>query len=332
MTETVKTKRVVEHTPQKKIRPETSLRWRLKHRILALRPEEFISLLFFLPMAYFTFKAYLFFRETGDVPNVFAGAVQRFFVVLFAVFVVWLIARYKPNWRVFRDALPFGFCIAIYTNLHDTVHFVNPHDIHEVLILLDGWLFGAQPCVWTQKFIHPTLTEIFSFCYMIFFIFAPFVAAVLYLQKRYREFRHTMFSVIFCFYLGYILYIVFPAVPPRITLKPLFYIDFHGALITDAALKTVSILPADSRCAFPSLHSAVTLLSLMFACRYSKVAFWVMLPFCLGLLLSTVYLRHHYVVDLLAGFILAICSFNIGPRVEDWWRQKRIKYNLSPVV
>jgi membrane-associated phospholipid phosphatase len=305
---------------------------KVRYRIFSLRPEEFVALLFFLPMAYFTFKAYLFFRQNGHVPNVFAGAVERFFVVLLAIFVLWLIARYKPNWRVFRDALPFGFCIAIYTNLHDTVHFVNPHDIHDVLIQMDAWLFGTQPCVWAQQFIHPALTEIFSFCYMIFFIFAPFVAAVLYLQKRYREFRYTLFSVIFCFYLGYVFYILFPAVPPRIILKPLFYIDFKGALITDAALKTVSILPAHSRCAFPSLHSAVTLLSLMFAWKYSKLAFWLMLPFCLGLLLSTIYLRHHYVVDLFAGFMLAIFSFFVAPRIEDWWGRKRAKYNLAPLA
>jgi len=305
---------------------------KVKYRIFSLRPEEFVALLFFLPMAYFTFKAYLFFRQNGHIPNVFAGAVERFFVVLFAIFVVWLIARYKPNWRVFRDALPFGFCIAIYTNLHDTVHFVNPHDIQETLIQMDAWLFGTQLCVWTQQFIHPTLTEILSFCYMIFFIFAPFVAAVLYFQKRYPAFRYTLFSVIFCFYLGYVLYILFPAVPPRIILKPFFYTDFQGALITDAALKTVSILPADSRCAFPSLHSAVTLLSLMFAWKYSKVAFWAMLPFCLGLLLSTVYLRHHYVVDLFAGFILAIFSFIVAPRIEDWWGRRRAQYNLGPLA
>lgn len=327
-----RTESVVQRAVEGTVKARVDFWANVKYRIFSLRPEEFVALLFFLPMAYFTFKAYLFFQQNGHIPNVFVGAIQRFFVVLFAIFVVWLIARYKPNWRVFRDALPFGFCIAIYTNLHDTVHFVNPHDIQETLIQMDAWLFGTQPCVWTQQFIHPTLTEIFSFCYMIFFLFAPFVAAVLYFQKRYPAFRYTLFSVIFCFYLGYILYILFPAVPPRIILKPFFYIDFQGALITDAALKTVSIFHADSRCAFPSLHSAVTLLSLMFAWKYSKVAFWAMLPFCVGLLLSTIYLRHHYVVDLFAGFILAIFSFIVAPRIEDWWGRKRAKYSLAPLA
>ena len=36
-----------------------------------------------------------------------------------------------------------------------------------------------------------------------------------------------------------------------------------------------------------------------------RVWFWVLLPFVLGLWVSTIYLRHHYVVDLLAGWLLA---------------------------
>ena len=61
----------------------------------------------------------------------------------------------------------------------------------------------------------------------------------------------------------------------------------------------------DSRAAFPSLHAAVSLVALVYAWRYVRAWFWVLLPFCLGLWVSTIYLRHHYVVDLLAGWVLA---------------------------
>jgi membrane-associated phospholipid phosphatase len=162
---------------------------------------------------------------------------------------------------------------------------------------------------------------------MIFFLFAPLVAAVLLLQKRRAEFRQTLVTVILCFYCGYFLYVLFPAAPPRIVLKPLFYVTFEGTPIFNVESSIMGLLPNDSRCAFPSLHAAVTLLSLIFAWKYTKLTFWIMLPFCLGLFLSTVYLRHHYVIDLIAGWGLGIVAYFLIPRFDSWWRARMELYS-----
>ena len=47
--------------------------------------------------------------------------------------------------RSLRDVLPFLTCILIYTNLHDTIGFVNPHDVHAELAAMDRGLFGVIP-------------------------------------------------------------------------------------------------------------------------------------------------------------------------------------------
>ena len=305
---------------------------RIKRFIFSFRPEEFIALLAFFPMSCLTFKAYFFFQSQGHIPKRFSGDMQRLAVVVVIIIIAYLIARYRPGWTFLRDVLPFAYCLAIYTNLHDTVHFANPNDIHNSLIAIDQWLFGVQPCVWSQQFIHPWLTEIFSFCYMIFFLFAPIVALVLILQNKRREFRETIVTVILCFYCGYLFYVIFPAVPPRLTLKHLFYITFDGALITNIANQAINMLPDWSRCAFPSLHCAVTLLSLIFAWKYTRVTFWIILPFCIGLFLSTVYLRHHYVIDNIAGWALAIPVFIYIPRFDRWWQEKMKIYSPKNAI
>jgi membrane-associated phospholipid phosphatase len=302
----------------------------LKQVIFSFRPEEFIAAVAFFPMAYLTIKAYLYFKAQGHVPNVFRGDVQRLIGVVIVIIIAYIITRLKYKNRALlflRDMLPFGYCLAIYTNLHDTVHFANPHDIHNALIAIDQWLFGVQPCVWAQQFIHPWLTEIFSFCYMIFFLFAPVVAVVLYFSKKKREFRETLVTVILCFYCGYLLYIIFPAAPPRLTLVHMFTVGFDGTPLASIAAKAINILPRESRCAFPSLHSAVTLLSLIFAWKYTRLTFWMMLPFCIGLFLSTIYLRHHYVIDLLAGWALAIPVLIFIPRFDRWWQKQMARYS-----
>lgn len=303
---------------------------KIKRIIFSFRPEEFIALIAFFPMSYLTLKAYLFFHAQGQVPKVFRGDVQRLIVVVIVIIVTYIISRFhteKPFWKFWRDVLPFAYCLAIYTNLHDTVHFANSHDIQNSLIAIDQWLFGVQPCVWAQRFIHPWLTEIFSFCYMIFFLFAPAVASVLLLQKKKREFRETIVTVILCFYCGYVLYVIFPAAPPRLALKHLFYVGFDGTLLANVADKVINVLPRDSRCAFPSLHAAVTLLSLLFAWKYTRLTFWIVLPFGIGLILATIYLRHHYVIDLIAGWALAIPVYLFIPRFDVWWQKHMRLYS-----
>lgn len=307
------------------ISKSTKIKEKIQRIVFFFRFEEFVALLFLIPASYFTFKSFFFFQAQGDVPRRFSGGIVRLIITLAVLAIVWIIAKYKPRWRVLRDGLPFGCAIAIYTNLHDTIHFVNPHDVHNIFIKMDQFIFGVQPCVWAEQFISPTLTFFFSLCYSMYIVFAPIVAVVLYLQKRYKEFRYTLVSVIFCFYLGYFGYILFPAAPPRFTLLPEFTQTLSGVIL-DPSMKLINIFPNTSRCAFPSLHGAITVLSLLFAWKYVRWLFWVMLPFGLGLILGTVYLRHHYVVDLLAGFVLCGIAFWLGPKIEDFWKVRMAKY------
>ncbi|MBM4325007.1 MAG: phosphatase PAP2 family protein, partial [Deltaproteobacteria bacterium] len=54
---------------------------------------------------------------------------------------------------------------------------------------------------------------------------------------------------------------------------------------------------------------------------YERVIFYLFLPVVCGLILSTVYLRYHYVIDLMAGTALAIACVLIGPRLYRMWKK-----------
>ena len=60
--------------------------------------------------------------------------------------------------------------------------------------------------------------------------------------------------------------------------------------------------------AFPSLHCACSSFLLWFEWHHARRWFWVMLAPCVGLWFSTMYLRYHYLVDVLAGFALAAAT------------------------
>jgi membrane-associated phospholipid phosphatase len=56
---------------------------------------------------------------------------------------------------------------------------------------------------------------------------------------------------------------------------------------------------------FPSMHVAISFVVWLYAYRNSRRLFWIISPLILSLWVSTVYLRYHYLIDVLAGLALA---------------------------
>jgi membrane-associated phospholipid phosphatase len=66
---------------------------------------------------------------------------------------------------------------------------------------------------------------------------------------------------------------------------------------------------------FPSGHVAVVLVGCYVARKISPVVFYVFLTFSILITFSTVYLRYHYVIDVIAGAALAILVVAAGPGI-----------------
>jgi membrane-associated phospholipid phosphatase len=296
--------------------------------LFRLRVEEAIALLFLAPTTYLTLAAHAYAREAGLLTPRYMGGPPRLLAAVVLLGALLAAFRLWPRSALvkgLREALPFLVCILIYTNLHDTIGFVNPHDVHHFLIALDREIFGVQPCVWAERFITPARTEAMSFLYMNFLWIAPSVSLVLLARRRWTEFRAATLGVVVCFYMGYLLYLVFPAAPPRLVLVYEFKKNLMGypGLLSTFSARAFELLPLDSRAAFPSLHAAVSLLALVYAWRFVRPLFYLLLPFVLGLWASTIYLRHHYFVDLLAGWALSPAAHFLAPRLDAWWARRQ---------
>jgi membrane-associated phospholipid phosphatase len=305
--------------------------------LFRLRPEEAAALAFVLPTSWLTLAAFVYAREAGVLGPRYPGGVARLAVVLVLLVSLALAIRRYPGSRLvrgLRETVPLFACFLIYTNLHDTIGFVNPHDVHDALVAADARIFGVQPCVWTERFITPALTELMQLLYLNFFWIAPSVSALLLWRGRSAEFRAVTIGVIACFFLGYLLYVIFPAAPPRLVLATQFTKNLRGYPVGFSKLsaEAFSLLPTDSRAAFPSLHTAASTLALYYAWRHARRLFFLLLPFVVGLWASTIYLRHHYFVDLLGGWALAPVAAWLAPRIDGWWarQQRALGYEPAP--
>lgn len=301
--------------------------------IFRLRVEELLALFFLLPMSYLTLVANQFARQEGVLAERHYGGLVRLVVAVAFLAALGVLARLWPRAPLvigLREVLPFVTCVLIYTNLHDTIGFVNPRDVHQWLIGADQSLFGVQPSVWAQRYITRERTELMRFFYLSFFWIAPSTSLLLLVKRRWREFRSATLAVIVCFYLGYLLYVLLPAAPPRLVLVLEYTRSLEGypRFFSSLEARAFELLPLDSRAAFPSLHVAASLVALVCAWRHERRLFFSLVPFVLGLWVSTIYLRHHYFVDLLGGWLLAPVALLVAPRLDAWWaaRQRALGY------
>jgi membrane-associated phospholipid phosphatase len=290
--------------------------------LFSFRPEEVATLVLFVPVAFALASIAMhgggmpLTAATANYPDAFTRL-----VTLAASIVVFLwIVRTKPEWTFARDALPFLFAGNVYVNLHDMIAFFGAPDITRTLYNLDVRLFGVEPTVWLQQFDAPILTDFFTVCYWLFYVLPPLLGLLLYIRGEWRSFRETLVSIVVCLYIGYVGYVVFPAGPPRYTIPQEFVAPLHGLLrVLDESRAATVAVPLTTKGAFPSLHCGIMFLATLLAWRHLRWFFPVMLFFGTGLVVGTVYLRHHWVVDILAGFAIALFADRITPPLERWW-------------
>ena len=304
--------------------------------IFKLRLEEFLALVLLIPMLFFMVIYYdkEGFRASNVDRFLITGLVFFLFLVIIKLKDLELLLKFKVGRLIkiilefLRETLPFAFCISIYTNMHDMVHLVNPNDVDASLIAWDDYLLGFQPAIYLEPFITAELTDFMYFSYSSFLIYILLFTMYLYVKKKKVAFRETLVSVILTFYIGYIGYVVFPAVGPKFTMSHLFETSLSGTFVTDrlSFLINYEISEYTRRDCFPSLHNGVILLIQLFAFKHEKIYAYLFFPFAIALFISTLYLRYHYFVDMIAGFLLAIIIFYLGPVMNNHWEKKRFEY------
>jgi membrane-associated phospholipid phosphatase len=86
---------------------------------------------------------------------------------------------------------------------------------------------------------------------------------------------------------------------------------------------------------FPSLHTAAPTFFAIFSFRHRKLVpfkySWPVVAFlATQIIIATMFLRWHYLVDIVAGLALATTAALLGPYVADWERAKRERLGLQP--
>ena len=134
--------------------------------------------------------------------------------------------------------------------------------------------------------------------------------------------RRFIFTLSLAYVLSYAGYFAVPALGPRAALAGSLFVPLQTTAVSRAISSTLDQLEHTKCDVFPSGHTMVAVLVLIVAYQRARDAFWWLLPVAIGLIVSTIYCRFHYVVDVLAGAVVAILAVPTGDAIYDRWNER----------
>jgi membrane-associated phospholipid phosphatase len=202
---------------------------------------------------------------------------------------------------ILRDWLPPLALIYVYVALGPMLSQRLFDDRDALFARIDQFLFfGKNPTKLCEAIISPALSEWLSACYTFYVPLYPLVLGSLFAKRDRAPFREGAFALSLVLALGYIGYAMVPVVGPVFTQTFDRGLDLYYMAWLKEQLMDRTRIPRDC---FPSLHTGASL-TLLWAARHIPKLAWALSPIVISIPFACVYLRYHYVTDVLAGFLL----------------------------
>jgi membrane-associated phospholipid phosphatase len=208
----------------------------------------------------------------------------------------------------------------VFTQVGLLIQAMDPADNGPLMERIDRWLFfGCNPIEGLESSSHPVLTEIMQWAYTSYVILPALTLVLLAWKASPGLIARSLFSLLVIIYLSYLGYYLVPTAGPNIHNNlPLpapsevvrldlyrFTSELPGVWATSWLRATMFMAEFTKLDCFPSGHVAVAAACAVYAFRLGRGWGWLVLPIAAGVILSTVYLRYHYVIDVIAGLLLA---------------------------
>ena len=213
----------------------------------------------------------------------------------------------KNFFQLLQNILVFALMTFLYkeTAMLNTLIFPK---IDEFLSNLDQNIFKFQPSIeFSKHFNSLFFSELFYFGYFCYYLLPLVVLGILYkfLPQKIEEFG---FILITSFLLYYFIFIIIPAEGPQ------FYFPFPENTIEAKGIfgNLVKLIQKNGEAptaAFPSSHVGISWIVIFWLYQNFRKSVKYFLPFVILLMFSTVYIKAHYFVDVVAGFLTAPIVF-----------------------
>lgn len=236
---------------------------------------------------------------------------------------------------------PLAFRLCHYGGIQLTYFFmrgflpiVNPGVLDRELHQLGVTLFGVEPALALEPWISSGTTEWFAFFYYgYFFVLALHVVPIIFFSRQPRILSEFALGLLLVLSIGQSLYLVVPGYGPA-SLPALFDRELPSGVWWSLVKQLVASAGAQKDI-FPSIHTAAPTFILLFSFHnraHLPYRFtWPLVGFfSFNIIIATMFLRWHWLVDIVAGLTLALCAYLGAVAGTRWETEHRRRRGLPP--
>jgi len=238
----------------------------------------------------------------------------RLGVTILILLMAWLhhINR-NPMVDFIRYFLPFAFLSFWYPETYYFSGFIFDNLDHH-FVKADQLLFGCQPSlIFSKRLPWGWFSELMYFGYFSYYLIFFGTALWCYLYRK-ELMNKAIFMFVCSFYLFYMIFIILPVMGPQFYFTPPLNEVPDGYLFCKLQrfLQAVGEKPTG---AFPSSHVGISFTVVIFVVQYCRVLLKYILPLFVIMVLSTVYIKAHYLVDVVGGFVAVALTYPLVNRI-----------------
>lgn len=283
-----------------------------------LYPEDIIALLF----SSITVFLLAYNISNGNIKDQFALIVPAVSVLAFSFLTFYQKSSPSGTLKFLRSYLHIPLYGIIFSAFQLFVHTMNPTDYDTLLLKADLVVFGFDITRWFEPYTNKGLTEVLTLSYFSYYVFPTLTFVLLYFGKdpaAFTKSRNYLLAIIIGWYGAFIFYLALPAAGPDIAFPEHYSIPIQGlSPLTNMYLENLGKYLKESfvRNTFPSMHFGIILITNYFAYKFKRKYFWfAALPVGTLLAIATVYLRQHYLIDLVGSLPVAAISIYLAGKM-----------------
>jgi len=224
--------------------------------------------------------------------------------------------------RFVRPAATVGVVFTCYTTLGKLGVTAMPYLADGWLARLDTILLGSNPTFLLEPYLTPGRVEFFSFFYGAFIPYVYVTIALNCLGQPPLVREQFLTGWVILYFVSYLGYMFVPARGPGVFHEHDYTVAISGGYFYGLVIRGIETT-GGMQGAFPSLHVGGSLYLCLFELRANRLRGLIYVPMVLLIYAATLVLRYHYVVDLIAGTVLAAVSLPLGRALFGRWAARR---------
>ncbi|MDR1984423.1 MAG: phosphatase PAP2 family protein [Prevotellaceae bacterium] len=236
------------------------------------------------------------------------------FIVL--IFALKFLYQHKPAkiiWFV-RNVFP----IAIIAYWYPETYYMNESifgNLDRYFVAADQYLFGCQPSLeFSKHYPQIWINELMNFGYISYYFIIALTVFIAFAKSK-KCMEYTVFIILSSFFIYYITFIILPVIGPQFYFSPPDNTILNEGFFRNTLVELQEIGEKPTG-AFPSSHVGICLICMYLIFRYSRKIFFILIPVAFILICSTVYLKAHYLIDVVGGFVSAPVYFIISQKIQ----------------